>query len=69
MKIKSITIKNFRSYAAETTIHFDDFTAFVGRNDIGKSTVLEAFPLFVVFPAGKIVLILFAYDRLFIKTA
>ena len=27
MKIKSITIKNFRSYAAETTIHFDDFTA------------------------------------------
>lgn len=29
MKIKSITIKNFRSYAAETTIHFDDFTAFV----------------------------------------
>lgn len=29
MKIKSITIKNFRSYAAETTIHFDDFTAFL----------------------------------------
>lgn len=51
MKIKSITIKNFRSYAAETTIHFDDFTAFVGRNDIGKSTVLEALDIF--FYDGK----------------
>lgn len=31
--------------------------------------LFSSFPLFVVFPAGKIVLILFAYDRLFIKTA
>lgn len=31
--------------------------------------IFLSFPLFVVFPAGKIVLILFAYDRLFIKTA
>ena len=51
MKNESITIKNFRSYAAETTIHFDDFTAFVGRNDIGKSTVLEALDIF--FYDGK----------------
>ena len=54
MKIKSITIKNFRSYAAETTIHFDDFTAFVGRNDIGKSTVLEALDIFFYAGTGLV---------------
>ena len=46
MKIKSLTIKNFRSYSGETTINFDDLTAFVGRNDIGKSTILEALDIF-----------------------
>lgn len=46
MKIKSITIKNFRSYKNETTIDFDDLTVLVGRNDIGKSTILEALDIF-----------------------
>lgn len=46
MKIKKIKIKNFRSYKDEVEIEFVDLTAFVGKNDIGKSTVLEALDIF-----------------------
>jgi len=51
MKIKTIKIKNFRSYKDEVVIEFGDLTAFVGKNDIGKSTVLEALDIF--FNDGK----------------
>lgn len=46
MKIKKIKIKNFRSYKDEVEIEFGDLTAFVGKNDIGKSTVLEVLDIF-----------------------
>jgi len=46
MKIKSITLKNFRAYKDETIVEFGDLTTFVGMNDIGKSTVLEALDIF-----------------------
>lgn len=46
MKIKTVKIKNFRSYKDEVEIEFGDLTAFVGKNDIGKSTVLEALDIF-----------------------
>lgn len=46
MKIESIKIKNFRSYMNETVIDFDNLTVLVGRNDIGKSTILEALDIF-----------------------
>lgn len=51
MKIKTIKIKNFRSYKDEIEIEFGDLTTFVGKNDIGKSTVLEALDIF--FNVGK----------------
>ena len=51
MKIKSLTLKNFRGYSGETTIEFENLTAFVGRNDIGKSSILEALDIF--FNDGK----------------
>ncbi|MBS1613715.1 MAG: ATP-binding protein [Bacteroidetes bacterium] len=51
MKLKSMKLKNFRSYKSEVVIEFDDLTAFVGKNDIGKSTVLEALDIF--FNDGK----------------
>ena len=41
MKIESLTLKNFRGYSGETTINFENLTAFVGKNDIGKSSILE----------------------------
>ena len=51
MKIKSVRIKNFRGYKSQTSIDFANLTAFVGKNDIGKSTVLEALDIF--FNEGK----------------
>lgn len=46
MKIKKVKLKNFRIYQEETIIDFKDLTAFVGKNDIGKSTILEALDIF-----------------------
>lgn len=46
MKIKKIRLQNFRIYQEETTIDFKDLTVFVGKNDIGKSTILEALDVF-----------------------
>jgi len=46
MRIDKIRIENFRSYQDEITIDLDDLNVFVGKNDIGKSTVLEALDIF-----------------------
>jgi len=46
MKINTIKIANFRSYKNEITINLDDLNVFVGKNDIGKSTILEALDIF-----------------------
>ena len=46
MRLKAIKIKNFRSYVDEVTITIDDLTAIVGKNDAGKSTILEALEVF-----------------------
>lgn len=54
MKIKTVTLKNFRAYKDDTIIDFDDLTAFVGKNDIGKSSVLEALDVFFNDGAGVV---------------
>lgn len=51
MKIKALKLKNFRGYKTETVVNFEDLTAFVGKNDVGKSTILEALDIF--FNEGK----------------
>lgn len=51
MKIVSLKIENFRGYREPIEIKFDDLTVFVGKNDIGKSTILEALDIF--FNDGK----------------
>ncbi|MGI6523725.1 MAG: ATP-binding protein [Bdellovibrionota bacterium] len=51
MKIASVKIKNFRSYKDEVTVDFENLTVFVGKNDSGKSTILEALDIF--FNDGK----------------
>lgn len=51
MKLSSVTIENFRGYAQRTRIDIEDLTAFIGKNDAGKSTVLEALEIF--FNDGK----------------
>ena len=46
MRLKQLKIKNFRGYKDETIIDFDNLTAFIGKNDAGKSTILEALEIF-----------------------
>lgn len=45
MRIKSVRMKNFRSFEDET-VHFDKFTCLVGANGAGKSTILCALNVF-----------------------
>ena len=49
MKLLQIKIKNFRCYRSETLINLNDLTAFIGKNDSGKSTILEALEIFFAF--------------------
>ncbi|MCY9698395.1 AAA family ATPase [Paenibacillus alginolyticus] len=46
MKLKTLILENFRSYKEEIRIEMSDFTAFIGVNDAGKSTILEAMEIF-----------------------
>lgn len=46
MLMKSMVLHNFRSYHGDVSIEFGKLTAFVGKNDIGKSTILEALDVF-----------------------
>lgn len=54
MRLKSVAIKNFRCYRDEVTVQISDLTTFVGKNDIGKSSVLEALEIFFNNDAVKI---------------
>ncbi len=49
--IKKVVLTNFRGCRNPTEISFNDLPVFVGRNDVGESTVLEAIDLF--FNEGK----------------
>ncbi len=42
MRLVKIKLKNFRCYQAEQEFLLHDLTAIIGKNDIGKSAILEA---------------------------
>jgi len=46
MKLEKLIIENFRGYQGRIEISFDDLTALIGRNDVGKTTVLDALGVF-----------------------
>ncbi|MGB5126106.1 MAG: AAA family ATPase [Blautia wexlerae] len=46
MKLVAVALKNFRGYLQEHWVSFSDITTVVGRNDVGKSTILEALDIF-----------------------
>ena len=54
MKLSKFKIRGFRSYRDEVEIKFEDLTVFVGRNDIGKSTILEALDIFFNEGSGAV---------------
>ena len=45
MRLKRVRIENFRCYE-DITLEFDALTTIVGKNDIGKSSILEALEVF-----------------------
>lgn len=47
-------MENFRGYKEKTEITFENLTALVGRNDAGKSTILEALDIFFNEGSGAI---------------
>jgi predicted ATP-dependent endonuclease of OLD family len=50
MKLTKLTIKNFRGFEEET-IDFDDITVFVGENNTGKTTILDAIRFVPIYMA------------------
>jgi len=47
VKLIELRLRNMRCYKEEVSIRFDDLTALVGRNDSGKSTILDALDIFL----------------------
>jgi putative ATP-dependent endonuclease of the OLD family len=52
MLIKAVILENFRAYKALTIIPISQLTGLIGRNDAGKSSILEALDIF--FEGGTI---------------
>lgn len=46
MRLIGLTVENFRCYLAPVTVRFGNLTALVGRNDVGKSTLMDALAIF-----------------------
>ncbi len=46
MRLRKVKIRNFRCYIDEVAVDFDSLTSIIGRNDAGKSTILEALAIF-----------------------
>lgn len=46
MRLESVAIHNFRCFKDEVTVTLDGLTTLVGKNDAGKSAVLEALEIF-----------------------
>ncbi len=47
MKLKRLRVRNFRCYKEEIAFDFDELTAFIGKNDAGKSSVMDALDIFL----------------------
>jgi predicted ATP-dependent endonuclease of OLD family len=77
MRLLAMSVDNFRSYNQRVVVPIGSFTAIIGRNDVGKSTLLEALEIFFnnqltkidqsdpcVHNAGKVVEIGCIFDEL-----
>lgn len=47
MNLTSVSIRNFRCYQDEITVEINDLTAIIGRNDVGKSSIMDALEIFL----------------------
>ncbi len=46
MKLIRVKLKNFRCYKDETTVNIGDLTTLIGKNECGKSSILDALQIF-----------------------
>lgn len=46
MRLERVIIEGFRSYSDRTEVDISDMTAFIGENDVGKTSILEALDCF-----------------------
>ena len=46
MRLEEVILVNYRSYSQEVRIPINDITAFIGKNDVGKTSILEALDTF-----------------------
>jgi predicted ATP-dependent endonuclease of OLD family len=54
MILREVILKNFRGYKNEHRIPINQLTAFIGKNDAGKSSIFDALAIFFDHPLGKI---------------
>lgn len=47
MIIKQLILENFRNFQNKITVDFGSLTVIIGKNDLGKSTILEALDIFI----------------------
>ncbi len=54
MRLKALKLRNFRAYRGDVEIPFEEgLTAFIGRNDAGKSSILDALAIFFDSPLAR----------------
>jgi len=46
MKLEAVKLKNFRGYQSEIIVPISNLTALIGKNEAGKTTILEALEIF-----------------------
>jgi predicted ATPase len=46
MRLREVILTNFRAYGAETRVKIDPLTVLIGKNDSGKSSVLDALDIY-----------------------
>lgn len=54
MLLQKVIIENYRGYFGHHQITLNGLTALIGKNDSGKSTILDALAVFFEHPLGKI---------------
>lgn len=54
MFLKEVVVQNFRGYKNQHRVSIDQITAFIGKNDAGKSSIFDALAIFFEQPLGKI---------------
>jgi predicted ATP-dependent endonuclease of OLD family len=54
MKITKLILENFRGFYGKHEISLDNFNVFIGKNDQGKSSILEAIDIFIYEGKGNV---------------